>query len=80
MKRWRCIVPHCNRTSGTANVEPPDNAWICSVHYGRVPRIMKVVRARERRALRRWPTDPAVVARYVRLSCRVTQKAIEEAL
>lgn len=79
--RLSCCVPFCRRTTRSDNpsVEWPDDAWICGPHYRAVPAIDKVVRRRARRALRRTPDDAQALARYLRLSRRVTRKALEAA-
>jgi len=77
--RFACCVPHCGRTTRRA-VEPPDNVWICSVHWREVPRAWKAVKRRARAALRRRPDDPGARRRYLRLSRRVTRLAVERGL
>lgn len=77
--RIACVVPFCRRTiaADAAAFEPPDNVWICARHYAAVPKKMKAVRRRARKALRAAPDDPRAIARYLRLSRRLTRYAIE---
>ena len=83
MARLSCLVPHCRRTTRADNpiVEWPDTGWICGDHWRGVPRRMKAVKRRARRALR--SSDDTVglnMIRFMRISARCTRCAVERAV
>lgn len=80
--RIACCVPHCRRTAriDAANIEWPDNVWICAKHWAAAPKSMKAVKRRLRRALNADPFNGALVRRFVRISKRITREAIERGL
>lgn len=76
--RLTCVIPFCRRSTGAFVCEPPDEVWICGPHWRAVPRLMKLVKTRARRALRRAHTDKNL-SRYERVASRTTRAALERA-
>lgn len=80
--RVQCNIPFCKRTTANFDYEAawPDTGWICQKHWGPVPRRMKAVKSRCKRALNKVPKHQRVAStelvRFMRISQRVSRHAL----